>query len=378
MQSNTPPLDSVIVSVAGREHSRWKSCEMDSDLLIPADDWHMSLALPEKKPDAAIRLWGKVSISIGADIILSGRIDRIRRRTNHRERTLTITGRDMAAVLCDCSAPIFTAKNVTLETVVNTIAKTFGIARTRIQADGLREKVSIDPGISAWDAIAYACELNGCHAWFDPDGTLVVGGPDYTAPVIGTLFLDSDIKSSRTNVLDLDIDQNISGYYSDVTILAQAHGTAAARGQHDVKKTESDALLIEQGVYRPKTIIDGDAESPAYAARLARKTIAEGKLNALTIRAEVRGYRVFRDTGSGPPWTPGQRIRVVSIPDGIDDVYFLTARTFTYGRQGAQKTRLTLKPDGVWLPDAGKRKKKGKAGGKNRGDGKIVNTWDKT
>lgn len=376
MPSNKPVLDEVILSVNGREHSRWKNVEADSDLLIPADDWTVTVAAPVKTPDVPLRLWQKVSLSIGADVVLSGRIDRIRRRTNHKERAITITGRDMAAVLCDCSAPIFTAKNVTLETVVNTIAKTFGIARTRIQTDGLREKVSIDPGMSAWDAIAYACELNGCHAWFDPDGTLVIGGPDYTTPPVGTLFLDSDIKSRRTNVLDLDIDQNISGYHSEITVLAQAHGTAAARGQHDIKESESDALLIEQGIYRPKTIIDGDAESPAYAAKIARKTIADGKFGALTIRAEVCGYRVFRDTGTGPPWTPGQRVRVVSIPDDIDDIYFLTARTFTYSKQESQKTRLTLKPDGIWLPDAGKRKKKGKAGGKNRGDGRIINTWD--
>lgn len=169
--SNKPPLDPVIVSINGQEHSRWKRYEIDADMFIPADDWSMTLAIPATKPDGSLRLWRKATVRIGDSVVLSGRIDRIRRRTAKGERTLTITGRDMAGVLCDCSAPIFTAQNVTLETVVSTIAKAFGIARVNITANGLREKVSIEPGISAWDAIALACELNGCHAWFEPDGT---------------------------------------------------------------------------------------------------------------------------------------------------------------------------------------------------------------
>lgn len=364
-----PPLDAVIVSLGGREHSRWMQYEIDSDLFIPADEWHMTLAAPLQKPDVPLALWQKAVVRVGADVVLSGRVDRIRRRTVKEGRTLTITGRDMAGVLCDCSAPVFTAQNVTLDTVVSTIAKTFGIARVETRTDGLREKVTIEPGMSAWDAIILACELNGCHAWFEPGGTLVIGGPDYTAQPVGTLILDA--AGDATNVLSLDIDQNITGYYSDVTVLAQAHGTAAARGQHAVKEAETDALLLEKGIHRPKIVVDGDTENAKYAARLARKHIADGKFSALTIRAEVRGHRAFDASGSGPVWTPGQRVRVVSALDGLDDVFLLAARTLTGGEEG-QKTSLTLKPDGVWLPDAGKRKK----GKKNTGEGRIINTWD--
>lgn len=365
-----PPLDPVIVTINGREHGRWTGYEIDSDLFLPADDWHMTLALPVSLADASLALWQNAIVRVGGDVVLHGRIDRIRRRYAKDRRQMTITGRNMAGVLCDCSAPIFTVKNVTLQTVVDTVANAFGIGRVNVAADGLREKVSIEPGMSAWDAIAAACELNGCHAWFEPDGTLTIGGPDYTADPVGILVLDPE--GGRTNVLDLDIDQNISGYFSEVTVLAQAHGTARQRGQHAVKQAESDALLLEKGIYRPKIVVDGDAESAAYAGKLARKYIADGKFSALAIRAEVRGHRAFDENGAGPVWTPGQRVRLVSVPDGIDDVFFLASRTLTFGEDG-QKTRLTLKPDSVWLPDVGKRKK-GRKGKKNTGPGRIIDT----
>ena len=366
---NKPPLDTVIVSSNGYEHSRWQQYELDSDLFIPADDWSMTLATPIAKPEAPLRLWQKISVRLGNDVVLTGRIDRIQRRTVKGERSLSLSGRDMAGILCDCSAPIFTAQNVTLETVVSTIAKAFGLGRVDITANGLREKVTIEPGMSAWDAIALACEMNGCHAWFTPDGSLVVGGPDYTTPPVATLVFDPD--GEWSNILSLDVTQNIAGYYSDVTVLAQAHGTTGTRGKHAIKEAEADTLLMESGIYRPKIVVDGDAETAAYAAKRARKLIADGKFSALTIQATVRGHRAFDASGTGPVWTPGQRVRVISPPDYLDDIFFLSGRTFTGNDTDGQKTRLTLKLDNVWFPDAGKRKK----GSKAKGVGETVPVW---
>ena len=59
-------------------------------------------------------------------------------------------------------------------------------------------------------------------------------------------------------------------------------------------------------------------------------------------------------------WQPGQRINVLSEPDGIDAVYFLMARTFTGGRGQPTETVLTLKEDGAWVLDADPPKKSGK------------------
>lgn len=64
-------------------------------------------------------------------------------------------------------------------------------------------------------------------------------------------------------------------------------------------------------------------------------------------------------------WQPGQRINVLSEPDGIDAVYFLMARTFVGGRGQGTETILTLKEDGAWVLDADPPKKKQGAGKKD-------------
>ncbi len=47
----------------------------------------------------------------------------------------------------------------------------------------------MEPGDTAWDALVHVAEANGLWPWFDPDGTLVVGGPKYDAPEQATLIL---------------------------------------------------------------------------------------------------------------------------------------------------------------------------------------------
>ncbi|RLR17708.1 phage tail protein, partial [Sodalis-like symbiont of Bactericera trigonica] len=49
----------------------------------------------------------------------------------------------------------------------------------------------------------------------------------------------------------------------------------------------------------------------------------------------------------------GQRVRIKSEPHGLDGIFYLMRRRFSGGLgQPLQTTLLTLREDGVWLPDA--------------------------
>ena len=106
----------------------------------------------------------------------------------------------------------------------------------------------------------------------------------------------------------------------------------------------------------PLIVTEPDIDSQAQAQRKAKKRLADSRLEGLTMTATVQGHR----TDDGTLWQPGQRINVLSEPDGIDAVYFLMARTFTGGRGQPTETVLTLKEDGAWVLDADPPKKSGK------------------
>lgn len=347
------PDSTVTLLINGKTHGQWTNYDIVSDLLTPADDFSVTLGRPvDAKPDA-VRAGDKVEVRVGGDTVLSGRIDRVQTVTEKGGKTLTIQGRDDAGVLLDCSAPLFNAQDMDLNQIIEKIVKPLGLAKIRIDAakTDKTHKVQIEPGSRAWDALLEYAEANGLWPWLEPDGTLVVGGPDYTAAPVAELVLRTN--GQNNNIKRLEVNRDMAARYSEVTVLAQSHS-----GKNNIKATAKDESVK---LHRPLIVTEPDIDSQAQAQRKAKKRLADSRLEGLTITATVQGHR----TDDGTLWQPGQRINVLSEPDGIDAVYFLMARTFTGGRGQPTETVLTLKEDGAWVLDADPPKKKQGAGKKD-------------
>lgn len=353
--------DTVRLLVGGLSHDDWDAYDVDSDLLTPADAWRVVLAVKGGTVPAQIVAGASVEIRVGNDLVMTSRIDTIEDEAARDGLRVVISGRDRAADLVDCSAPIFTARLVGLQEIVTKLVTEFGIKAPRINAAStrIREKINVEPGDTAWDALAHAAEANGLWPWFEPDGTLVVGGPDYDAPPVATLILRK--AGDRNNVLSLARSRSMQGRYSELTVLGQTHGTMTETGKHAIK-----AKATDKGVswHRPKLIIDHESDSPAVAQDRARKLLADSRLRGFTLSAVVAGHRIVApgQASDGTLWTPGQRVRVISEPHGIDDVFFLMARKLTGGRHQGARTQLTLKEDRTWVLDAHPHKRKHRRG----------------
>ncbi|MFC0146144.1 hypothetical protein [Pectobacterium cacticida] len=63
--------------------------------------------------------------------------------------------------------------------------------------------------------------------WFAPDGTLVIGGPDYTKPPVASLIMRMDGKGN--NVLSLADASSIDKSFSELTVLAQSHAHSSTK-----------------------------------------------------------------------------------------------------------------------------------------------------
>ena len=334
------PDNTVSLLINGKTHGQWTDYDIVSDLLTPADDFSVTLGRPvDAKPDA-VRAGDKVAVRVGSDTVLSGRIDRVQTTTEKGGKTLTIQGRDDAGVLLDCSCPLFNAQEMDLNQIIEKIVKPLGLAKIRIDAakTDKTHKVQIEPGSRAWDALTQYAEANGLWPWLEPDGTLVVGGPDYTAEPVAELVLR--LNGQNNNIQRLEVARDMAARYSEITVLGQSH-----TGKHNIKATAKDEAV---GIHRPLMVVEPDVDSVAAAQRKAKKRLADSRLDGLTITATVKGHR----TDKGTLWQPGQRINLLSEPDGLDAVYFLMARTFRGGRGQPTETVLTLKEDGAWVLDA--------------------------
>lgn len=360
-----PTLNSAVeLLIGGQTHADWESYDVESDLLIPADAWHVTLAATAQPLPPVVTPGAPFELRVGGETVMVGRVDTIEHAVDKRGHSYALSGRDGAAILVDCSAPVFVAKMVSLDDIIAKIVRDLGIIKHDVRAGAdkasrLREKINVEPGDTAWQALSNAAEANGLWPWFDPDGTLVVGGPDYEAEPVATLILRRD--GQGNNVMRLERRASIQGRYSEVTVLGQSHGTGTEQGKHAVKGVARDDSV---SWYRPRIVIDHEAETVAIANDRARKLLADSRLKAFTLRATVAGHRI-RTPGEGADgklWQPGQRVRVVSEPDGIDGIYFLMARRFSGGRSRGSTTSLVLKEDRAWLLDAHPHKRRHRRG----------------
>lgn len=376
--------NTVSLVIDGKIHSAWSRYQIDSDFLIPSDAWSVTLGLPDGIFPAAIKRGVPVLVRVGNDVVMSGRVDVVQRRVSRQQVSLSLSGRDGAAVLVDCASPVFTSRQLSLEEVIAQVVRPLGVTNIRIEAEtSLRnDKVSVEPGERAWDTLERAAAARGLWPWFEPDGTLVIGGPDYTKDPVATLILNRDGRGN--NVLDLSDRSSITGAFSELTMLAQGHGQGKKSGKLDVIDVDDQSADAEDDddaddiydstgsaengfhglrstvrdstvpFYRPQIMVAGDADNQAQVDYRARKAMADARLNGFDLTAIVKGHRME----NGKLWQPGQRIRVRSEPHGIDDIYFLMGREFSGGRPDNTITTLRLKEDGIWIPDAYPKKRK--------------------
>ncbi|WP_198579978.1 phage baseplate assembly protein [Klebsiella variicola] len=383
-------LDKVSVIVGGKVHSDWSGYGIDSDFLIPADAWSMRLGLPDGIFPEGVARGVPVQVRVGPDVVMSGRIDRVSRTVSRDQVSLSVTGRDGAAILVDCASPLLTSRQASLEEVIAQVVRPLGIKNIELHAESSirNDKITTEPGERAWDILLRACAGRGLWPWFRPDGTLVIGGPDYTAAPVATLVMRRS--GEGNNLLSLTDESSMERSFSRLTVLAQGHAhstnnkkelgiidvtsptTFSVTEDADTSETELDTGLAETGqhglqfvvedptvtYYRPQVMVMHDADDLEQVRYRARKMMADARLEGYSLIARVQGHR----TSDGVLWEPGQRIHVISEPHGIDAIYFLMGREFTGGRPGGAVTTLRLKEDGVWIPDAWSKKKKARKG----------------
>ncbi|THA10505.1 phage baseplate assembly protein [Rodentibacter pneumotropicus] len=367
MSNNYPYKNEVVVEVDGKVHNSWKSYDIDSDFLIPADAFLFDLGVPSNSTVLPDFSGSEVKVRINGELVMTGIVDTTQHSISKNNRTYRLNGRDRASILVDCSAPITNVKGLTVLDAVQKIVEPLGIKQVKLRAENnpTLDKVDIDVGETAWNAAMRCANSAGLHLWFEPSGVLIVGGADYSTPPVATLCCTKDGK--RNNFEQADLTFDVSNRFSEVTFLAQSHGKQGQDNKNDLKWVYQDP---EMTAYKPKTIVVSDVDNLEALQKWAKKYISDSQLEGFTLTIIVPDHK----TQDGTLWQPGQRVHIICEEYDIDAIFFLMGRRFTLSRNSGTQTELRFKQDGVWTPDAYSvkaekaRKRKGKKRKKKQGD----------
>lgn len=372
MRSDVMTENEIVVEIDGKQHKNWQSYDIDSDFLIPADSFTFSLGKSggvQVLPNFA----GKTAmVKINGETILTGIVDNTQHRIAKNGRSYTINGRDKASILLDCSAPITNVKGLTVLDAIKKIVEPLGIKQVELRAESnpTLDKVDIDIGETAWEAVMRCASYAGLHCWFEPKGVLIVGGADYSTPPVATLCIKAS-DSSRNNFSEASLTFDVSQSYSEVTFLGQKHGCESDEARHDFKWVYKNP---EVTVYKPKTVVINDVDNLEALKKQAKKQISDWQLEAFDLTITVPDHK----TANGVLWQAGQRVHVICEEYDVDAIFFLMGRRFMLSRSGGTQTELRFKQDGIWTPDAYKDKsdKARKRKGKKRREVELVGSWE--
>lgn len=370
MSDNYPYENDVVVEIDGKSHNNWKSYDIDSDFLIPADAFAFDIGVPSDSTVLPDYSGAEVKVRINDTLVMTGIVDTVQHGISKTNRTYRLNGRDKASVLVDCSAPITNVKGLTVLDAVKKIVEPLGIKQVQLKAENnpLLDKVDIDVGETAWNAAMRCANSAGLHLWFEPNGVLIVGGADYSTSPVATLCCMKD--GSQNNFEQADLSFDVSNRFSEITFLAQSHGKHEQDNKNDLKWVYKDS---EMTTYKPKTVVVSDVDNLEALQKWAKKYIADSILEGFTLTIIVPDHKMQ----DGTLWQPGQRVHVICEEYDIDAIFFLMGRRFMLSRQGGTQTELRFKQDGIWTPDAYSakaekaRKRKSKKGKKKKNNGEL-------
>ena len=341
----------VRLIVAGFEINTWDVASIDSAIDTPADSWSFALFDAEDQmiPDAVCKD-APVQFYYGDELILTSVVDKVSEKVDRSGYALAISGRDLAGQLIDCSVPIFNGRQMTLEELVNKFVLGGDLKRlfksVNIQNnDWLKNKVSIEPGESIWDAIVKAAAVTGQHVWLEPNGNLSIGDPFANAYKVATP-LRLNKPDNNNNVLSADYVEDGSNAFSEIKILAQD-----AKAKHISSSFQNETKAHK----RFKLVTMSDVESKAEADTAIAKIKKDNDLQAYGLTASYQGWSIDNKT-----WSTGfylnfesNRIRRATAK------WAGMGRTLTLSRKEGKLTQLRLNRQGDWAqPLVHKEKKK--------------------
>lgn len=341
-----PYGNEVVVRIGGKEHKDWLSYDIDSDFLIPADAFSFETNVSQDQGVLADYSSLQCEVLINNQLIMTGIIGHQNEMVDKSNHSITFNGRDLAGLLVDCSVKQINVKGMNVLAAAQKIAEPWKqIKKVILKAEKnpVLDKVDIEPGETAWQALSKIAYKAGLHVWLEPDGTLVIGGADYSSPPVATLCHSK--YENRRNIQNIQIEYNTENRYSEVTFLGQSHTRFADSSKHDLKWVYKDETMT---LYKPKTVVIGDAENLEQLKVQAKKMLSDWRLEGFSLTITVADHK----TQDGVLWQPGQRVHVIDEDQQIDAIFFLMGRRFFLNRNGGTLTELRLKEDGIWTPDA--------------------------
>jgi prophage tail gpP-like protein len=294
-------------------------------------------------------------LNLGSEPLLNGYIDSVKYELSGASRSLAVSGRDKACDLVDCSyieKPDQWRKGKVSE-IAMALAKPFGVTVTIAVPDSEVSNFKIEPGETAYDALARLLKLKGLYAWPDGSGGLTIGSSE---------FKNLGIVLSEKSCISISATRDATERFSEYLVKGQQPSAKAGKDPATAKKasqTVDESKDPDVKRYRPLLVISEGAGAEATERALWEAAVRAGK--ALEVEVVVQGYRPQK---GAPIWALGTLVGIEAPGIGLTGELLISGVKFDLQEGSGHTTTLTLARPDAYLPEPIQEgKDKGGAGG---------------
>lgn len=330
--------DVLRLLIDGLAYSGWEKAEFFRTIEAACGSFTVEVA---ESPSWTLRPGQGVQVLIDEEPFMLGRIDSVKRSFDKAGKRLTLSGRDLAADLVDCSAVLDAGelRHVALEDLAALLAGPLEVEvviGTDVDPTERFDLIAITPGETAWETLERALRMRGLLAFSLPTGELMITRPSSAAAT------DSLIEGRNLKAAELTRDD--SERYAAYVITSQRRGSDFDFVQVDAHGNAEDA-----GGRKPRTLIlaaeqhanDDDCQRRAEweaITRAARSAPAE---------ATAAGWRA---AAGGSLWTVNRRVRVKAPSLRLDEERLIASCRYTLSKDDGRETLLGLVRPDAYLP----------------------------
>jgi prophage tail gpP-like protein len=337
-------MPEVVLTVNGQRYAGWTSAQVTRGIEAISGSFELTVS---DRWAAGASPWpiyeeDECSISVGGTTVLTGYVDKRSSSFGPQEHSLSVSGRDRAGALVDCSALLrkWELHNTPLLSLAQKLARPFGVdvSLGAGLSPPLVKKLTIDPGDTAFEVLERACRTAGLLPVSDGKAGVVLLRP-------GSTRCTTELVEGE-NLLSASADFDATGRYRRYVVLGQSSGSDEAFG------TVVSAVVgsaVDANVNRAERVLVVRPEGSVTPSRAKARAEWEATVRAAranTVSATVQGWH----QADGALWPVNALVHVRSPRLGVVGEMLVSQLTYSVG-DGGTTTQLTLRPPNAFLPE---------------------------
>jgi prophage tail gpP-like protein len=355
----------VTLSVNGKDYAGWESVNISRSLDAIAGRFELATTdvWKENNKPWDIVPGDKCQISIDGTAVINGYVDSATPAYSAQGHGITISGRDKAGDLVDCSAVVksYEIQNKTLKQIIDMLVSPFGITcsvDSGVDVGSAFRTFAIQPGETVWMAIQRAARQKFMLVTASGDGNIKISD-------IATQTADVDLKEGD-NILTASGEYNFQNRFSIYLINAQlTSNDGETPGMINVTGRATDSGINR---YRPKILSSEIMDQTQTAGQRAKLEAQTRAANSTRVNVSVAGWK---QTPTGKLWGVNLLTRLTSPMLSLDEDLLINAVTFALSDGDGFTTSLGLVRPEAYLLGQGKgrrgKKEKKQTGGSASG-----------